>query len=266
MIKNYSISTSTILKISSVTIAAPRFAGSFGLAAGVNLSNYAWIETAEVYSGLGMAMLEGFALSFILSKWRLLKPYSLAWWSVTAIAILLATTLPLVALPYLLLAQSNAAGTADIFTGNTGYFLQILWNFLVSAVPMLIIFGVGLADVDELDQSRKQASIEQNKQEMELHLRKLAVSTELQIELERSKADVAIEEARVGAELSKRKIRAEHKFAMMQLEQELEQNVGKAFVCESCSRGFESERALRGHKSHCKRLNAQPVSGNGVAQ
>jgi len=90
----------------------------------------------------------GFALSFVLGRWRLLKTGSGHWWILLIFVLSLAFTLPLVAVPYLL-SEQNSQPIAEVFQGL--YWLQIAWSGLAAGVPALIIMAVGFADVDEAD-------------------------------------------------------------------------------------------------------------------
>lgn len=142
-------SQAAILKIASVAIAAPRYIGAFGAAIGFAVlqdPSFGWLKYAESYSGGAMAILEGFALAFVLRKLRTMQKVNVDWWILITMIAMLTATLPLVALPYLLSEQWQVDITS-VFGGWQS--LQIFWSFLVVAVPMLIIVTVGFADVEE---------------------------------------------------------------------------------------------------------------------
>jgi len=144
-----------ILKVAAVAIAAPRYAGAFGAAIGVSaIERYTWLAGAEIATGAAMAILEGFALAFVLNKWRLLAPRSAHWYILLTFIGLLALTVPAVALPYLLIEQSQLSISA-LFAG--WFALQASWSFLVAGVPMLVIMAVGFADVEETDRAKHAA-------------------------------------------------------------------------------------------------------------
>jgi hypothetical protein len=151
-----------LLKVAAVAIAAPRYMGAFGSAVGLDvLDHFTWLADVEAYSGAAMALLEGFALAFVLSKWRLLKP-GLHFAILLLFICLLAATLPAVAVPYLLAEQTGQQVSllfADV------YWLQVCWSFLVAGVPMLVIMAVGFADTpDEQEQLARRAKAEQTRQ------------------------------------------------------------------------------------------------------
>ena len=147
--------TATLLKIAAICVAAPRYMGAFGAAIGIDvLANYAWLEQAEVYSGGAMALLEGIALAFVASKWRLLKPQSIHWWIMLVMMGLLAIALPLVAAPYMLIAQDGISAQ-DLFAQY--FLLRAAWTFIIAATPVLVVLAVGVADVDELEISEAEA-------------------------------------------------------------------------------------------------------------
>lgn len=140
------INQANVLKVAAVAIAAPRYMGAFAVAIGIDaLKQYPLLAHAEVLSGGAMALLEGFAVAFVLSKWRKLKPASASWFVLLTFAILLAATLPLVAAPYLLIEQDSSTAQA-LFANHR--LLQIAWSILVAGVPMLVIMAVGFADVE----------------------------------------------------------------------------------------------------------------------
>ena len=140
------IDQAAILKVAAVAIAAPRWIGAFAAAIGVDaLSEYSLLAHAEAFSGGAMAILEGFAIAYVLGKWRSLKNNSLQWWILLAFTFLLAITLPLVATPYLLIEQDKST-ISLLFAEHR--LMQIAWSILVAGVPVLIIMAVGYADSD----------------------------------------------------------------------------------------------------------------------
>jgi len=148
------IDQAAILKVAAVAIAAPRWIGAFAAAIGVDaLSEYSLLAHAEAFSGGAMAILEGFAIAYVLGKWRSLKNNSLQWWILLIFTFLLAITLPLVATPYLLIEQDKST-ISLLFAEHR--LMQIAWSILVAGVPVLIIMAVGYADSEEHEYSKKQ--------------------------------------------------------------------------------------------------------------
>lgn len=234
------INQANILKVAAVTIAVPRYAGAFALSAGFVAEGqlHTSLGIAEVVAGVSMALLEGFALAFILGKWRLLKVYSPTWYALLGVSLLLALSLPLVAVPYLYFMQTSYTGVTELFNS---IFLQNSWNFVVAFVPMLIVIGVGLADVNELEREEKRVDFE------------LQVSRKkAMLEIELSKLQLDVEEIKVANELKVRKLKAQYKVDVSNVEAKTQQNILLPFVCENCGEAYEQERQLRGHKAHCK--------------
>jgi hypothetical protein len=240
------VNQSTVLKVSAVAIAIPRYAGAFALSAGFVAEGqlHGWLGIAEVVAGIAMALLEGFALSYILSKWRLLKPGSLPWYASLAVSLLLALSLPLVAVPYPYFMQANLSTANDLFSSKIW---QYGWDFIVAFAPMLIVIGVGLSDVDELAREANQADIE------------LALSKKrAMLELELSKIELEVEQAKAKTELEIKQLRANYKLATSNVEAKAKQSQALAFACEHCSEQFSSKRALAGHLAHCKEKLTKP--------
>ena len=230
----------TFLKISAVAIAIPRYAGAFALSAGFVATGYMHIGLgiAEVLAGIAMAILEGFAIAFILNKWRLLKSNSVAWYALIVVTSLLALSMPLVAIPYLFYYQ---AGFDDINALFNSIWLQNAWNFVVAGVPMVVVVGVGLADVNEL---------EKEEEAIDFELESSRKRAELEMEL--STLELQVERARVQNELEKKRLRAVYRVEASAVEAQEQDNLNKPFVCPHCKTGFERVRQLNGHLGQCK--------------
>ncbi|MBN1992827.1 MAG: hypothetical protein JW953_08980 [Anaerolineae bacterium] len=229
-----------LLKIAAVTIAIPRYAGAFALSAGFVAEGYLHtsLGISEVIAGVAMAVLEGFAIAFILNKWRLLKASSIAWYALLTVTSLLALSLPLVAIPYLYFMQNGFEAVRDVFPN---IWLQNAWNFTVAFVPMLVVIGVGLADVNELEREQKQIDFELE-----------ASKKRAMLEMELSKLQLTVEQAKTANELEMRKLRAQYKVDISNVEARQEQKMSKGFICEHCGEAFEKQRQLNGHLAHCK--------------
>jgi len=237
---NYLPTQANLLKVSAVAIAIPRYAGAFALSAGFVAAGqvHTYLGIAEVIAGVSMAVLEGFALAFILNKWRLLAAKSIGWYSLLTVTCLLALSLPLVAIPYLYFMQAGFKAVSDVFPS---VLLQNGWNFIVAGVPMLVVIGVGLADVNELEREEKRVDFELQSS------RKRAM-----LEMELSKLSLTVEQAKTANELEIRKLRAGYKVNASAVEAKSQQAIIMPFLCEHCGTGFESNRQLAGHKAHCK--------------
>ncbi len=212
------INQANFLKVAAVAIAAPRYAGAFGAAIGLDvLQSYPWLAPVEIATGAAMAILEGFALAFVLARWRLLVAgRGLQWYILLAFILLLAASLPAVAVPYLLIEQNNSL-MSELFAGR--YWLQIAWSFLVAGVPMLVVMAVGFADMpDEAEVSERRAT-------------------------ERAK----IERSRTTVE----RITASER-ATRRAEQERTVSELQPFMCDACGRTFARQNGLNGHRAHCE--------------
>lgn len=220
-------SQANILKVSAVTIAAPRYVGAFAASIGMSaLEIFPSLAYIEMFSGAAMALLEGFALAFILGKIRQLEPGTTQHKTLTRFAWMIAATLPIIGLPYLL-SEQNQQTITELFAGNLLIFaFQIGWSLTVLIVPVLVVMAVGYADVDQIEQKILAA---------------------------KDRAKVAKEEARV--EQTVQKIGQAAKQTKLQIKQELEQakqDVSKPFSCDYCTASFESIKGLNGHLAHCK--------------
>lgn len=231
----YKLNQAKVLKISAVAIAAPRYIGAFGASIGVSaIELVPALRYAEMLTGGAMAILEGFALAFILGKIALLEPGSVQHKQLTRFAWLIALTLPIVGLPYLL-AEQNQQSIQSLFAGNLlAFALQVAWSLTVLAVPVFVVMAVGYADIDAIERAKHQAAIEQ---------------TTLQIKQESKQVKLLAQ-----AELEQTKQEIE------QTKQEIEQAILLPFVCENCGKGFSEQKGLNGHKAHCK------AKANGIAQ
>lgn len=144
------IKQSSILKIAAISVAAPRYMGAFGYAVGLGtISTVPWLASAEIWSGAAMAVLEGWAVAYTMGRWRLLKPGSIQWYTLLALLLALAATIPLIATPYLV-GEQMGIRAAGLFADMPSM-VQYGWTFIVSAVPVLIVMAVGFADVDEAE-------------------------------------------------------------------------------------------------------------------
>jgi len=139
------IKQSTILKAAAVIVASPRSMGAFGVAVGADIhASFPWLITAEVWSGLAMAILEGAAVSYTFTKWRQMQKGSLDWWVLTFLLSALLLLLPLIASPYLI-AMQDGASINEIMPLSARW----IWAMLVTGLPVLIIAAVGYADIEQ---------------------------------------------------------------------------------------------------------------------
>lgn len=207
------ISQAQVLKIAAVSIAAPRYIGAFAASIGISaLELLPWLAYVEMFTGGAMALLEGFALAFVLGKLRLLDPASPQHKTLHRLAWAIALTLPVIGLPYLLAEQRQQTIT-QLFADNwLAFSLQVLWSLTVLIVPVLVVMAVGYADIDEFARQNLLAD-------------------------QQAKA---------------KQQRQQRKQAEQQAKQANELDLSKPFVCEGCGKGFSEQMGLNGHKAHCK--------------
>jgi membrane protein implicated in regulation of membrane protease activity len=155
------ITEAEVLQVSAIIVAAPRYMGAFASAVGLNIVS-AWETFAaiETFSGLAMAVLEGWALAFTFKRLRSLPLFSFHWWVLAVILLILLFALPATATPYLVSSQQGLP-VKDIFP-VLPVFLLWAWSFMVAAIAPLIVAAVGYSDV-EGEQVRTQTEHKQPK-------------------------------------------------------------------------------------------------------
>jgi hypothetical protein len=201
------------LKVAAVSIAAPRYIGAFGASIGISaLALMPWLAYVEMFTGGAMALLEGFALAFILGKMRLLDPASHQHKTLHRLAWGIVLTLPVIGLPYLLSEQNKITVTELFAAGGMAFAMQVCWSLTVLIVPVLVVMAVGYADTDDFERDSLLASRE---------------------------AEV-------------KQVKQQIKQTEREAKQIIEQTVSKPFACEICGNSYESAKGLNGHKAHCK--------------
>ncbi|MHC4687964.1 MAG: C2H2-type zinc finger protein [Planctomycetota bacterium] len=211
------------LKVAAVSIAAPRYIGAFGASIGVAaLDLIPGLAYVEMFTGGAMALLEGFALAFILGKMRLLNPATPQHKTLQRLAWAIVLTLPVIGLPYLLSEQLGLTISQLFANGGLMFALQVFWSLTVLIVPVLVVMAVGYADIDDFER------------------------------------DSLLAEQTAEVKLFKQQIKQN----TQQVMQTAEQTLSKPHACEICGRRFESAKGLNGHKAHCKLAanGKQPVS------
>ncbi len=225
----------SILKVAAMFVAAPRYVGLMLFLFGFVFEGWllSALHIAEGVAGLSLAVLEGFALAYILSRRQLgfSKADKIA---VVAVVAVLLVLLPLCATPYLLWlfdgTQIFGAKQAGFVAGG----FKFVWATATASMPILIVVGVALIEKDPVDvqilNAERQALLQQTL----------------------SKIEAETEQVTLQYKLLAQQAKAEHKVEKQQLEQQAEQNANKEFVCDYCGAGFESNKALAGHTGHCR--------------
>lgn len=224
-----------LLKVAAMLVAAPRYVGLMLFLSGFVFNGWllSALHVAEGIAGLSLAVLEGFALAYILSR-RQLGFSTLDKAMVLTVVAVLLVLLPLCATPYLLylfdgsrlFAQEQNSFVADV--------LKFVWAAATASMPILIIVGVALVEKDPVDvqilNAERQALLEQRRAEIE-------AETEQKV---------------LHFKLMAQQARNTHKARQQQLDKEAEQNLNKAFVCAGCGAAFETQKGLSGHSGHCR--------------
>lgn len=224
-----------ILKVAAMLVAAPRYVGLMLFLSGFVFNG--WLLTAlhiaEGVAGLSLAVLEGFALAYILSRRQLGFSRADKAMVLSVVAVLL-VLLPLCATPYLLFLFDGSRLFAPQQNSFVVDVFKFCWAAATASMPILIIVGVALVEKDPVDvellNAERQALLQQRLAEVEaeteqkvLHFRLLA-----------------------------QQARSNHKAKQQQIEKDAEQNLNKTFVCDYCNSAFETQRGLSGHIGHCK--------------
>lgn len=152
-------------------MAFPRYVGLM-----LFISNFEFVGWAltgvhilEGFAGFALAVLEGFAISYILSR-RQLGFSKADTWAIIAVTAILLILLPLCATPYLIF----------LFDGTTLFdvdniFMKFIWIAATASMPVFIIVGVALVEKDPVDVTIMNA---QRKAELKKTLAKLGAETE----------------------------------------------------------------------------------------
>lgn len=249
--RDWRINQPLILKVAAMFVAAPRYVGLMLFLSGFVFSGTFLdaLHVAEAVAGLSLAVLEGFALAYILSRRQLGFSSTDKKFIVAVVAVLL-IMLPLCAAPYLL----NLFDGSQLFAPVPGTLVAVFkfaWAAATASMPILIIVGVALVEKDPVDvqllNAEREALLKQRLAEIEaeteqkvLHFRLLA-----------------------------QQARTDHRTKTQQVATEAEQAqqaASKTFVCSNCGSAFESAKGLAGHTGHCKaKVNGterQQVSNN----
>lgn len=224
-----------VLKVAAMLVAAPRYVGLMLFLSGFVFEGklLTALHVAEGVAGLSLAVLEGFALAYILSR-RQLNFSSTDKVLILCVVAVLLLLLPLVATPYLLYLFDGSrlfVAEQDSFVLNA---FKFVWAAATASMPVLIVVGVALVEKDPVDVQLLNA-------EREALLKQRLAEVEAETEQKVLHFKLLAQQARV-----------EHKAKAQQSEREAEQSLSKDFVCELCGSAFESSRALAGHTGHCR--------------
>ena len=239
-----------LLKIAAMLVAAPRYIGLMLFLSGFVFTGWLLdaLHVAEGIAGLSLAVLEGFALAYILSRRQLgfSKGDKIAVFAVVAVLLVL---LPVCAAPYLLYLFDGTQLFAAQHSGPVQDVFKFVWATATASMPILIIVGVALVEKDPTDVAILNAEREATKQQTLSRIEAETEQTLLQYELQAQQA------------------RSEHRVRKQQVKDQAEQDVNKTFICDYCGQGFESTKALAGHTGHCKaRANGKQTEQLQIAQ
>lgn len=246
---NNKISQANLLKTSAMLVAIPRYVGLMLYLSGFVFTGRMLdaLHVSEGVAGLSLAVLEGFALAYILSRRQLgfSRSDKIAVFTVVAVLLVL---LPVCAAPYLLFLFDGTQVFVAQQTGFVQSVFKFIWATATASMPILIIIGVALVEKDPVDVAILNAEREALKQQT---LSRIAAETE---------------QNTLHFELLAQQARAEHRAKKQKVKQQAEQDVNKTFVCDYCGAAFESNKALAGHTGHCvARANGKQAEAMGVS-
>lgn len=224
-----------VLKVAAMLVAAPRYVGLMLFLSGFVFEGLLLdaLHIAEGVAGLSLAVLEGFALAYILSR-RQLGFSSFDKKILLIVVSILLLLLPIVATPYLLyLFDGSKLFVAEQNNVVLNIF-KFLWAAATASMPILIIVGVALVEKDPIDvqllNAEREALLKQRLAEIE-------AETEQKV---------------LHFKLLAQQAKTEHKTKVQQVEKEAEQTINRDFVCDYCGSAFETQKGLAGHTGHCK--------------
>ena len=148
--------TANYIKIAAVTTAAPRWIGALLASEGLGvLESWTWWIWLSALSALGMAIVEGWGLSYVLTAWRNQndkKSNLLFWFAMVTGGIMVIVVSPYIA------AQVRGQALSDVLASDWSLWL---WSAAVGASTIAIVASVGFAEKQTA--SRKQAKVKQVK-------------------------------------------------------------------------------------------------------
>lgn len=138
----------TMLKVAAMLVAIPRYVGLMLFITGFRFEGVPLValHIAEGVAGLSLAVLEGFAIAYIFSKFPLIQSVAQKWLLSTLVSILL-IMLPLCVAPYMLELYDGT----KLFVELDSLLLKFTWVTATVAMPMLIIAGVALVEQNSTD-------------------------------------------------------------------------------------------------------------------
>jgi len=136
-----------ILLVAIVTISSTLFMAARGAAIGVDtVDRYFWFIDAEIFGGLGLAVLESIALYYVAGAWYRLERSQLEWKILAIIMSLLLLMIPITSTPAIV-AKQYAANVVEVLRWGhiaTNH-LSWLWTFVLVSVPSVMAFSIGVA-------------------------------------------------------------------------------------------------------------------------
>lgn len=111
-------------------------------------TNWWWFQPVEVFTGIGMALLEGLALAFVSQRWRKLSPTDWREWTYWSILLVGQLVMLLFVVFYVALyafAAQRQSVVAVVFSPE----MNMLWNITVAGANPLIAVLIGIVQDDE---------------------------------------------------------------------------------------------------------------------
>lgn len=110
-------------------------------------SRFLWFQNAEILGGLGLSVLESFALFFISGAWGKLDKGSVKYTVLGIGMILLLMAIPITATPSLIAKQFGQSVNEVLHFAHWWAFpLSWGWTFTLTAIGSLMAFLIGVAD------------------------------------------------------------------------------------------------------------------------
>lgn len=256
--------TATILKISAMAVSIPRYVGILFYASSLSFVAIEQFDTAhiaELFAGCALALLEGFALSYMIDRVQQ-NTSRVEQGLIIIVACLLLILLPVAAIPsmyYYYSAHSLFNDLADKSNDIAKILFTCSWLFAVATMPILIIVGVGLTQSDPLERKLKQ---EIKTAETKQRIAELRAQTEQRI----AEIGAKTRQTLLHYQLENRQTRATYQQESGRIEQDKakqEQRELLPFSC-VCEAHFATVKALNGHKASCEQWRQGQTNGNGL--
>jgi hypothetical protein len=121
-------------------------------------TQWAWFQPVEVFTGIGMALLEGLALAYVSKRWRKLSPVDWREWTYWGI-LLTGQVIMLLFVVFYVAMYAFAAQRGGVVSGVFDPGLNMFWNITVAGANPLIAVLIGIVEDDEVDRRTANGSL-----------------------------------------------------------------------------------------------------------